>query len=135
MKSVASLLLILFLISSTSYSMGNNPSGKEPSRSNNIEELNNSIIVAVEKALDEKYVRPKEVLVIDIHSSQKAAYGYSHGDLIMGGPCKLDWVGYKQDGGSWKILLSFDGYKREEIDRIPSKYKDFLNINIGKAII
>ena len=35
------------------------------------------------------------------------------------------WLGWKEDNGSWKILVDLDGYDCKDLDTIPQKYSDF----------
>lgn len=41
-----------------------------------------------------------------------------------------DWIAWQLDNGSWKVLLSFDGYNCQELETVPSQYDDFFKDQI-----
>ena len=36
-----------------------------------------------------------------------------------------DWIAWLQDDGSWKVLVSFDGFNCKELENVPKKYDNF----------
>jgi hypothetical protein len=90
--------------------------------------LQDTVFSAVDSALKAKYqstkdpgyaVWDKKVDVTTIDVSQKAAKGKWWAKDAW------DWIAWQQDDGSWKVLVSFDGFNCKELNSVPSQYAAF----------
>lgn len=90
--------------------------------------LQDTVFSAVDNALKAKYqstkdpgytVWDKKVEITTVDVSQKAAKGKWWAKDAW------DWIAWQQDDGSWKVLVSFDGFGCKDLDNIPSQYATF----------
>ncbi len=113
MRKFASLLFIL-AIGTLSGCASETESAAE---STDHQSLRTAVFTAVNDATEGKW--DKEVLVDEIHSSQRAAKGKWVAEDHW------DWIAWTTDDTAWNVLVSLDGFDCDTLGRIPNKFDEF----------
>jgi hypothetical protein len=120
------------ILSTFQFTNGNVQTSQQQSKPNDdprIEELRKAVFTAVENELNARYQVSKDPgyktwskkinMSVPSEYSQEVAKGkwWTSNDW--------DWIAWLQENGTWKVLVSFDGFDCKALESVPTKFDDY----------